>query len=198
MLPAAGDVIGLTNPGAFAIGDTLVGNGSPVVAFPPIPTFSPELFAYLRCPPNQRKPFAKGVEGERAGHARPATPPAIAPPPQPSGAAPWARINSIPMLRPLHVNCRCLGCLAHDAASLHTYRGWLESHTMMLSHVHVLSSEAKPVLSRDRPLHVRCGTCAQACLGRARYKCCTVRTSTSPTQCWPRLASCSSRWCSTA
>ena len=65
--PAAGDVIGLTNPGAFAIGDTLVGNGSPVVAFPPIPTFSPELFAYLRCPPNQRKPFIKGVEGERVG-----------------------------------------------------------------------------------------------------------------------------------
>jgi peptide chain release factor 3 len=33
------------------------------VAFPPIPSFSPELFAYLRCPPAQRKAFAKGVEG---------------------------------------------------------------------------------------------------------------------------------------
>jgi hypothetical protein len=33
------------------------------VAFPPIPCFSPELFAYLRCPPAQRKAFAKGVEG---------------------------------------------------------------------------------------------------------------------------------------
>ncbi|PNW87891.1 hypothetical protein CHLRE_01g006150v5 [Chlamydomonas reinhardtii] len=57
----AGDVIGLTNPGAFAIGDTLV--TGPTLAFPPIPTFSPELFAYLRCPPNQKKPFLKGVEG---------------------------------------------------------------------------------------------------------------------------------------
>ncbi|GFR44773.1 hypothetical protein Agub_g6105 [Astrephomene gubernaculifera] len=57
----AGDVIGLTNPGAFAIGDTLV--TGPLLAFPPIPTFSPELFAYLRCPPNQKKPFLKGVEG---------------------------------------------------------------------------------------------------------------------------------------
>lgn len=61
----AGDVIGLTNPGAFAIADTLVGLGGPVLAFPPIPTFSPELFAYIRCPPNQKKPFLKGVEGER-------------------------------------------------------------------------------------------------------------------------------------
>lgn len=57
----AGDVIGLTNPGAFAIGDTLL--TGPLLAFPPIPTFSPELFAYLRCPPNQKKPFLKGVEG---------------------------------------------------------------------------------------------------------------------------------------
>ncbi|KAG2490076.1 hypothetical protein HYH03_011541 [Edaphochlamys debaryana] len=57
----AGDVIGLTNPGAFAIGDTLV--TGPTLAFPPIPTFSPELFAYLRCAPNQKKPFLKGVEG---------------------------------------------------------------------------------------------------------------------------------------
>ncbi|GAX79462.1 hypothetical protein CEUSTIGMA_g6903.t1 [Chlamydomonas eustigma] len=57
----AGDVIGLTNPGAFAIGDTLC-TGS-VVHFPPIPTFSPELFAYLRCAPSARKAFNKGVEG---------------------------------------------------------------------------------------------------------------------------------------
>ena len=46
-------------------GDTLV--TGPTLAFPPIPTFSPELFAYLRCPPNQKKPFLKGVEGEIAG-----------------------------------------------------------------------------------------------------------------------------------
>ncbi|KAL6747846.1 peptide-chain release factor [Haematococcus lacustris] len=57
----AGDVIGLTNPGAFAIGDTLV--TGPVLAFPPIPTFSPELFSYMRCAPNQKKAFNKGVEG---------------------------------------------------------------------------------------------------------------------------------------
>jgi len=57
----AGDVIGLTNPGAFAIGDTLC-TGS-VVHFPPIPTFSPELFAYMRCPPAMKKSFNKGVEG---------------------------------------------------------------------------------------------------------------------------------------
>ena len=42
----AGDVIGLNNPGSFAIGDTLyVGKRR---SLPPIPTFSPELFAYLR------------------------------------------------------------------------------------------------------------------------------------------------------
>eukprot|EP00955_Chlamydomonas_euryale_P101568 365354-Chlamydomonas_euryale.AAC.2 len=59
---------GLTNPGAFAIGDTLC--SGPAVHFPPIPTFSPELFAYIRCAPSQRKPFTKvwkrggeGMEG---------------------------------------------------------------------------------------------------------------------------------------
>ena len=52
---------GLTNPGAFAIGDTLC-TGS-VVHFPPIPTFSPELFSYMRCAPSSRKAFNKGVEG---------------------------------------------------------------------------------------------------------------------------------------
>lgn len=35
----------------------------PELSFPPIPSFSPELFAYLRCAPNQKKAFAKGVEG---------------------------------------------------------------------------------------------------------------------------------------
>ena len=54
---------GLTNPGAFAIGDTLC-TGS-VVQFPPIPTFSPELFSYMRCAPSARKAFNKGVEGVR-------------------------------------------------------------------------------------------------------------------------------------
>jgi hypothetical protein len=60
-LCCAGDVIGLTNPGAFAIGDTIY--AGPELAFPPIPSFSPELFAYMRCAPNQKKSFNKGIEG---------------------------------------------------------------------------------------------------------------------------------------
>jgi peptide subunit release factor RF-3 len=35
----------------------------PELRFPPIPSFSPELFSYMRCAPNQKKAFAKGVEG---------------------------------------------------------------------------------------------------------------------------------------
>jgi peptide chain release factor 3 len=42
----AGDVVGLANPGAFAIGDTLF-EGKPV-RFPPIPAFAPEHFASIR------------------------------------------------------------------------------------------------------------------------------------------------------
>eukprot|EP00879_Flechtneria_rotunda_P013063 GHRR01013643.1.p1 GENE.GHRR01013643.1~~GHRR01013643.1.p1 ORF type:complete len:602 (+),score=167.68 GHRR01013643.1:1048-2853(+) len=57
----AGDVIGLTNPGAFAIGDTIY--AGPEINFPPIPSFSPELFAYMRCAPNQKKAFNKGIDG---------------------------------------------------------------------------------------------------------------------------------------
>lgn len=48
-------------------------HAGPEVAFPPIPSFSPELFAYMRCAPNQRKAFAKGVEsllGEGAVQVR--------------------------------------------------------------------------------------------------------------------------------
>jgi peptide chain release factor 3 len=56
----AGDVIGLNNPGSFAIGDTLyVGKRR---SLPPIPTFSPELFAYLRnADTGKYKQFQKGV-----------------------------------------------------------------------------------------------------------------------------------------
>lgn len=55
-----GDVIGLNNPGAFTIGDTVY-TGEKVV-YPPIPTFSPELFAYLKnADPTQHKNFNKGV-----------------------------------------------------------------------------------------------------------------------------------------
>jgi peptide chain release factor 3 len=56
----AGDVIGLNNPGAFAIGDTIY--TGPKVVYPGIPSFSPELFANLRNPnPAQSKKFQKGV-----------------------------------------------------------------------------------------------------------------------------------------
>ena len=55
-----GDVIGLNNPGMFAIGDTLyVGNK---VEFEGIPCFSPEIFSWLRNPnPSAFKNFRKGV-----------------------------------------------------------------------------------------------------------------------------------------
>lgn len=55
-----GDVIGLSNPGAFSIGDTLyVG---PSVSFPGIPSFAPELFAVLENrEPSKYKQFHKGI-----------------------------------------------------------------------------------------------------------------------------------------
>ena len=56
----AGDIIGLNNPGAFAIGDTLF--TGPRREFPLIPSFSPELFAKLRNPNTGKyKQFNKGV-----------------------------------------------------------------------------------------------------------------------------------------
>ncbi len=57
-----GDVIGINNPGNFAIGDTLF-TGTKKVAFPGIPSFSPEKFAYIRNPnPSTYKAFQKGVD----------------------------------------------------------------------------------------------------------------------------------------
>lgn len=57
-----GDVIGINNPGNFAIGDTLF-TGSNKVAFPGIPSFSPEKFAYIRSPnPSDYKAFRKGMD----------------------------------------------------------------------------------------------------------------------------------------
>ncbi|MGA7937711.1 MAG: peptide chain release factor 3 [Kovacikia sp.] len=55
-----GDVIGLNNPGVFAIGDTIyVGQK---LEYEGIPYFSPELFAYLKNPnPSKFKQFRKGV-----------------------------------------------------------------------------------------------------------------------------------------
>ncbi|AFZ51293.1 peptide chain release factor 3 [Dactylococcopsis salina] len=55
-----GDVIGLNNPGMFAIGDTVY-TGQKIV-YEGIPSFSPELFAYLKNPNSSRfKQFHKGV-----------------------------------------------------------------------------------------------------------------------------------------
>jgi peptide chain release factor 3 len=55
-----GDVIGLNNPGVFAIGDTLY--LGPKLEYEGIPCFSPEIFAWLRNPnPSAFKNFRKGV-----------------------------------------------------------------------------------------------------------------------------------------
>lgn len=57
-----GDVIGINNPGNFAIGDTLY-TGTMKVAYPGIPSFSPEKFAYIRNPnPSTYKAFQKGID----------------------------------------------------------------------------------------------------------------------------------------
>ncbi|MBD5654035.1 MAG: peptide chain release factor 3, partial [Candidatus Eremiobacteraeota bacterium] len=56
----AGDVVGLANPGTFAIGDTLR-TGTPV-AYDPIPAFAPEHFASVRnVDTGSYKSFGKGV-----------------------------------------------------------------------------------------------------------------------------------------
>ena len=56
----AGDVVGLNNPGTFAIGDTVY-MGEKLI-YPSIPSFSPELFAYLKnADPTKYKNFNKGV-----------------------------------------------------------------------------------------------------------------------------------------
>jgi peptide chain release factor 3 len=56
----AGDVVGLANPGVFAIGDTLY-EGAPVV-FDPIPAFAPEHFSSVRSIDTASyKSFGKGI-----------------------------------------------------------------------------------------------------------------------------------------
>jgi peptide chain release factor 3 len=56
----AGDVLGLANPGSFAIGDTLCA-GAPL-AFEPIPAFEPEHFATVRnVNTASYKSFQKGI-----------------------------------------------------------------------------------------------------------------------------------------
>ncbi len=55
-----GDVIGLNNPGVFAIGDTIYSGQK--LEYEGIPSFSPELYAILRNPnPSKFKQFQKGV-----------------------------------------------------------------------------------------------------------------------------------------
>jgi len=57
----AGDIVGLSNPGLFAIGDTLCEGRCEV--FEPIPRFPAERFGLLRLPdPSKRKPFLKGLD----------------------------------------------------------------------------------------------------------------------------------------
>jgi peptide chain release factor 3 len=57
----AGDVIGLSNPGIYTIGDTLSGGES--FSYPPIPRFQPEVFARLRNVSIEKyKQFNKGLE----------------------------------------------------------------------------------------------------------------------------------------
>ncbi len=56
----AGDVVGLANPGSFAIGDTLC--EGPTVRFAGIPTFAPEHFASVRSiDTGTYKSFGKGI-----------------------------------------------------------------------------------------------------------------------------------------
>ncbi len=57
----AGDIIGLSSAGGFAIGDTLCLGKT--IEFEPIPTFTPEHFALLRNPNSGKyKQFQKGVD----------------------------------------------------------------------------------------------------------------------------------------
>ncbi len=56
-----GDIIGLVNPGEFLLGDTIC-TGEPI-HFEPLPQFSPEYFAILRCRQTlKRKQFTRGLE----------------------------------------------------------------------------------------------------------------------------------------
>lgn len=59
----AGDIVGLFDPGLFAIGDTLVAMGASKVRYAGIPTFAPEHFARItQVDTLRRKQFVKGME----------------------------------------------------------------------------------------------------------------------------------------
>ena len=56
-----GDIIGIINPGVFAIGDTISATGG--FSFKPLPQFQPEIFARIRpTDVGKRKAFDKGME----------------------------------------------------------------------------------------------------------------------------------------
>lgn len=56
-----GDILGLINPGAFSIGDTV--STARGVKFEGVPVFAPEHFAVMRCPnPDKYKQFQKGLD----------------------------------------------------------------------------------------------------------------------------------------
>ena len=55
----AGDIIGLVNPGRFAIGDTL--HTGPAVSFPPLPHFPPEHFGVMQLADLRHKQFDGGL-----------------------------------------------------------------------------------------------------------------------------------------
>ncbi|HEY2839633.1 MAG TPA: peptide chain release factor 3 [Pirellulales bacterium] len=56
-----GDILGLTNPGDFHLGDTIC-EGAPI-HFEPLPQFSPEFFGLLRCgDTSRRKQFERGLK----------------------------------------------------------------------------------------------------------------------------------------
>jgi peptide chain release factor 3 len=56
-----GDIVGLVNPGEFHLGDTIC-TGAPL-NFEPLPQFSPEHFAVLRCSDTERrKQFGRGLD----------------------------------------------------------------------------------------------------------------------------------------
>jgi peptide chain release factor 3 len=56
----AGDIIGLVNPGQFAIGDTL--HSGPAVRFPDLPRFPAEHFGRIRLKDSRYKQFDEGVK----------------------------------------------------------------------------------------------------------------------------------------
>ena len=57
-----GDVVGLVNAGALAVGDTLYDPQGPAVRFPPMPVFAPEHFIAARvADPGRAKQFRKGI-----------------------------------------------------------------------------------------------------------------------------------------